>query len=314
MTLFNTLIAIVAMISLFLFSLRGFSKQLQKLGAERMKIWLGKITRNRFSGLLLGAVITAVIQSSSAVSSITIALVDSGVITFYNSLAVLLGTNLGTTFTAWLVTFKLDFLGSYLLIMGTIIGFLPHRVHIAGKSIFYLGLILFSLQLISQALDPLKASEEMLAILAVSATPVIGVLVGTFATALVQSSSVITGLTIILAGQGLLPLEGAIAIVVGSNLGTTSTALIASVSLNRSARLAAIANFIFNLIGLLFVLPFLKYFITLIAKFDSDITIQVATAHLIFNFVVAILTFPFLNHIGAWVEKITRSKDVKTSI
>lgn len=90
----------MAMISLFLFSLRGFSKQLQALGSDKMQVWLGKITSNRFSGFLLGAVLTAIIQSSSAVTSITVALVDSGVITFYNSLAVLVGTNIGTTFTA----------------------------------------------------------------------------------------------------------------------------------------------------------------------------------------------------------------------
>jgi len=308
MDLFNTLIAIMAMISLFLFSLRGFSKQLQKFGAEKMKGWLGRVTDNRYLGFLLGAGFTAIIQSSSAVSSIVVALVDSGVIKFYNSLAVLLGTNIGTTFTAWMVTFKLDALGPYLLIIGTMIGFLPHRIHIAGKSIFYLGLILFSLNLISQALEPVKASHEIIELLAYSQNPMLGVLLGIVVTIIVQSSSVTTGLAIILASQGLLGLEGAVAIVVGSNLGTTSTAFLASFSMNRSAKLSAIANFIFNLLGLLVFLPFLVFFTRLISTIDADITVQVATAHLIFNVVVAVITFPFLKKIGGLLEKYTREK------
>ncbi|WP_041264037.1 Na/Pi symporter [Bernardetia litoralis] len=156
MGIFNTLITVVAAITLFLFSLRGFSKELQELGADNLNIWLAKITKNRLSGFLLGAVITAIIQSSSAVSSIIVALVDSSVISFYNSLSILIGANLGTTFTAWLIAFKLDNLGSILLILGSVISIIPLKVRLVGKSIFYLGLILFSLQQISTTLKPLS--------------------------------------------------------------------------------------------------------------------------------------------------------------
>lgn len=301
--LFNTLIAIMATISLFLFSLQGFSGELQKFGAEKMRVFLSKVTAKPHLGLLFGAALTAIIQSSSAVSSIVVALVDSGIIQFYNSLAVLIGTNIGTTFTAWLVTFKLDFLGPYLLIVGTMIGFLPFRIRFIGKLVFYLGLILFSLLLISKALEPIKESEELITLLAYSQHPISGLLIGMVVTILVQSSSVTTGLTIVLASQGLIGLQGAIAIVVGCNVGTTSTALLASSGMSSTAKLTAKANFVFNFIGLIAFAPFIVYFAQLIGKIDTDLTIQVATAHLIFNVIVALLTFPFLKQIGSFLEK-----------
>jgi phosphate:Na+ symporter len=303
MNTFNALIAIMATISLFIFSLNGFSKQLRKLGAEKLNKWLTKVTKNKVSGFFLGAGLTALVQSSSAVTSITVALVDSGIISFQNSLSVLIGSNLGTTFTAWLVTFKLDNLGPILLILGTIIGLLPYRIHLAGKSIFYLGLILFSLHLISETLEPVKSSEELNEWMKYASTPIIGVLLGLFTTVLVQSSSVTTGLAIILAGQGLINLEAAIAIVVGCNLGTTSTAFLASFGMKRAAKMTAMANFIFNFLGLILFLPFLSLFTSAISLMTMDITYKVAFAHLLFNIIVAIAAFPFISKIGSLLEK-----------
>lgn len=300
---FNTLITVVAAITLFLFSLRGFSKELQELGAEKLNIWLTKITKNRLSGFLLGALITAIIQSSSAVSSITVALVDSSVISFYNSLSILIGANLGTTFTAWLVAFKLDNLGSILLILGTIISIIPFRVRLVGKSIFYLGLILFSLQQISIALKPLSDNNEFIEWLGKADTIAIGILAGALITAIVQSSSVTTGLTIILSSQGLLGLTGAIAIVVGSNLGTTSTALLASISLSPNAKRAAIANLIFNALGLLIFIPITPFFVSLIEQLDTTLDYQVATAHLIFNLVVSLFALALLTPVARFLNK-----------
>jgi phosphate:Na+ symporter len=308
MTTFNAFIAIVATISLFLFSLRGFSKELQAHGAERLKNWLSKITANRFSGFLLGALLTAVIQSSSAVTSITVSLVDSGVIAFFNSLAVLVGANVGTSFTAWLVAFKLDFLGSWLIVIGTIIGLLPHRIHLAGKSIFYLGLILFSLQLISHTLEPLSGRPEVLSILMKSDNIIIGILAGMVVTAVVQSSSVTTGLTIILAGQGFLGLPGAIAIVIGCNLGTTSTALLASMSLSKNAKNVAIANLLLNAIGLLVFLPFIYWFTKMIGSMQLAIVYQIAMAHLLFNLVLAAIALVSLNPFSKLILRITRTE------
>jgi phosphate:Na+ symporter len=294
LTTFNTILAVLATISLFLFSLKGFSKELQKLGSERLQRWLTKVTSNRFSAFFLGAVLTAVIQSSSVVTSITVALVDAGVIGFFNSLGVLIGANVGTSFTAWLVAFKLSNLGSWFLVIGMGISLLPHRLHLVGKSVFYLGLILFSLQLINESLEPLSHTPEFLKWLSHADTLYIGILGGMLVTALLQSSSVTTGLTIILAGQGVLELPGAIAIVIGSNLGTTSTAMLASISLSKWAKNVAFANLLLNLFGLIVFLPLVGLFTRFIESLDLGIMYQIAVAHLLFNLTLALVALALL--------------------
>jgi phosphate:Na+ symporter len=308
MDVFTKIIAIVATISLFLFSLQGFSKRLKKLGADRFNTWIRKVTQYRVSGFFLGALLTAIIQSSSAVSSITVALVDAGTITFRNSLPVLVGTNLGTTVTAWLVSFKLDFLGPLLLVVGTIIGLLPWRIHIVGRAVFYLGLILFSLDLISDSLEPIKESEAIIKYLQYAEIPVIGILLGALITAMVQSSSVTTGLAIILAGKGMIELNSAIALVVGANIGTTTTAILASLSMNRESKKAAMANFLFNLIGLLVFFPLLDWFTRIISKIPAELMYQVAFAHLGFNVVVSLIVLPLLRPIERLIKLIYRDK------
>lgn len=307
MLLFNTIIAICTTLALFIFSLNGFSKELKELGAERLKLWLSKVTANRLGGFLLGLFVTAVIQSSSAVTSIVVALVDAGTIHFYNSLAVLVGANVGTTFTAWLVAFKLDNVGSWLLVAGMILTFLPYRIHLIGKAVFYLGLILFSLQQINEALEPLTKNGQFIEWLALADTYWIGILAGMLLTALVQSSSVVTGLAIVLVSQGALHVEGAIAVVLGCNVGTTSTAVLASLSLSKNAQNAAVANVFLNVAGLLLFVPFIHQFVSFVLSLDTTLAYQVAMAHLIFNLVVALLALPLLKPIGKLVLKINRS-------
>lgn len=304
MNYFNVIIAIIAAISLFLFSLKGFSNELKELGAEKLNKWLSKVTENRFKGFLIGALITAIIQSSSAVSSITVALVDAGVMTFYKSLSLLIGANVGTTFTAWLVAFKIDNLGSILIVFGTLISAIPTKINLAGKSIFYLGLILFSLQQISATLSPLSHDENLLYWLSLSDNIFIGILVGALITAILQSSSVVTGLIIILAQQNLLSLDGAVAIVVGANIGTSSTALIASIKFEAAAKRAARANAFFNILGVLLFLPFLKYFASLIIQIQVDLPYQIAITHLFFNLAVAIIFLVFMPQFAKLFERI----------
>jgi phosphate:Na+ symporter len=294
-TIFNTIISILAVIVLFLFSLEGFSKQVQKYGSENVKNFLGKLSRNKWSGLGSGILFTAIIQSSSAVSSIIIALVDAGSLSFAGAIPILLGTNVGTTFTAWLVAFKINNLGSILLVLGTLISAMPQKIHLAGKSIFYLGLILFSLDLISDTLEPLKNNELLILWLAYTKNPIIGALLGMILTALVQSSSVVVGLVIILSHQGIIGLDAGIAILIGSNIGTTSTAFIASFKMKETAKKLAKSNFIFNLVGVLIFLPLIPILKNLITLINTDLAYQMAFAHLIFNGVMALLFMVFIN-------------------
>lgn len=295
---------ILAAIMLFLFGLQGFAQEVQAHGQQRLQTWFGKITRNRLSGFLLGAVTTAVVQSSSAVSSITVALVGSGVIPFRQSLAVLFGANVGTTTTAWLVAFKLTAIGPFFIVIGGLLSILPGRAPVVGKALFYFGFIFFSLGLISQALEPLQDSPNFAAWLQVVENPLAGILAGMVITLLVQSSSVTTGLIIVLVQQGLLTAEIAIAVVIGANLGSTGTALLASLPLPREAYRAAVANVLFNLGGLLLWAPFIPWLADAIVGAMENPAMAVATAHVLFNLSTAMIFLLLLKPFAAGFDRL----------
>src|SRR5690554_1196859 len=191
MELFQTLIFGVSAIVLFVHGLQNFSKEIERLGADGLKQWIQRVTATRAGGFLLGAIVTAIIQSSTTVSTLTVSLVDAGVISFRNSLLILLGTNVGTTSTGWIVTFQSVLLGPIFIVSGTLISIVPARISTIGKSIFYFGFIFFSLSLISEALEPLRDDPRIVEWLLAATNPFVGVLVGIVITVILQSSSVV---------------------------------------------------------------------------------------------------------------------------
>jgi Na/Pi-cotransporter len=298
MTPLQGLTAALSAIVLFLFGLQSFSSELQSVGGDAMKSWLGRVTANRLRGFLVGAIATAIVQSSSAMTSLAVTLVDAGAITFRSSLGVLLGANVGTTATAWLVSFKLTSIGPAFIVLGALISVLPTRARVIGKAVFYFGLIFFALELISTQLKPLQSHPAFLEWMGMAETPWMGVIAGLLFTALIQSSSVTTGLAILLVQQGTLPPEAAIPIVIGANVGSTSTALVAGLGMSSTARATAIANLLFNAAVMLVYLPFLRPFARVVVDWAGDPGTAVALAHLIFNLTIA---FVFLLTLD-WVE------------
>lgn len=291
MSTFQTATIFVATVVLFLHGLQGFSQEVQAAGSSTFQSLLGKLTKTRFRGFLLGLGITSLVQSSSAVSSITVALVDSGAITFRNSLAVLLGAKIGTTGTAWLVSFELASIGAFFIVAGAVLGVMPVRAKIFGKALFYFGFILFALDLLSGSLEPIRESPFLRELLGATASLPLSVLIGVIVTLIVQSSSVTSGLAVVLAQQGVVAPEAAIAVVIGASIGTTSTALIASAKMGSAAKRAARANTLFNVVGAVALLPFLDRFSAAILAVGLDDGKSVALAQLVFAVVVAI---PFL--------------------
>lgn len=290
----QALFAAVAAVILFLHGLQGFSRELRAVGGAALQVWLERATANRFSGFAIGALATAIVQSSSAVTSLTTALVDAGVLSFRSSLGVLLGSNVGTTSTAWLVSFKLTGIGPVFIVLGAVMSVLPRRYSVAGKAVFYFGLIFLALDLISAELEPLQSHAVFRDWLALAASPWLGVLTGMVFTAIIQSSSVTTGVAILLVQQGALPPEAAIPIVIGANVGSTSTALVASIGMGRAARATAMANLLFNAAGMLAFLPFLTQFASWVTELAGGPGIAVALAHLLFNLVTAFFLLLFL--------------------
>jgi Na/Pi-cotransporter len=228
-----------------------------------------------------------------------VALVDAGILTFRGSLAVMLGANIGTTATAWLVSMKLTGIGPLFIVLGTILTLLPLRARVVGKSVFYFGFIFFTLDLIASALAPVRTDPRIIEVLALAEDPLTGVVAGILVTALVQSSSVVTGLAIVLVQQGVLGLHGAIAIIIGANVGTTVTALLASIPMQQAARRAATANLLFNVTGVLLVLPFITVLGDGVDAWTDDPDTAVALAHLLFNVGIALLFLPLLHLVAS---------------
>jgi Na/Pi-cotransporter len=287
MSNFRVLLSIVSAIVLFLYGLAAFSQEIQEVGGQTLRRWLGRLTEKRWQAVMLGAVGTAIIQSSSAVTSLTVALVEGGTMSFRSSLGVLLGANIGTTSTAWLVSLKLTSIGPFFIVFGAVLSAIPTRFKMLGKAAFYFGFIFFSLDVVSLTLKPLEQSAFFAEALSRSSTPLMGVLAGVLVTAAVQSSSITTGLCILLVQQNILGAAAAVAIVIGANIGTTTTALLASIRMQRTARRVAVANLCFNVFGVLLFLPFLRSFAAWVVKFAGDPGIAVAWAQLIFNVVMS---------------------------
>jgi Na/Pi-cotransporter len=287
MSNFRVLLSIVSAIVLFLYGLAAFSQEIQEVGGQTLRRWLGRLTEKRWQAVMLGAVGTAIIQSSSAVTSLTVALVEGGTMSFRSSLGVPLGANIGTTSTAWLVSLKLTSIGPFFIVFGAVLSAIPTRFKMLGKAAFYFGFIFFSLDVVSFTLKPLEQSAFFAEALSRSSTPLMGVLAGVLVTAAVQSSSITTGLCILLVQQNILGAAAAVAIVIGANIGTTTTALLASIRMQRTARRVAMANLCFNVFGVLLFLPFLRSFAAWVVKFAGDPGIAVAWAQLIFNVVMS---------------------------
>lgn len=237
---------------------------------------------------------TAIIQSSSAVTSLTVALVDAGVMSFRSSLGILLGANIGTTSTAWLVSLKLTSIGPFFIVLGTLLSALPTRFKILGKAAFYFGFIFFSLDVVGFTLKPLAQNPVFAEFLARSSAPFVGVVAGMLITGVVQSSSITTGLCILLVQQNVLAATAAIPIVIGANIGSTATALLASTKMRKTARRVAVANLCFNALGVGLFLPFLRQFAARLVEFAGEPGMAVAWAQLIFNTVMVLLVLVLL--------------------
>lgn len=303
MGIFETLISVIAAIAIFLYALDGFSRELQAVGGESLQNWLGKVTANRWAGFGVGALATAILQSSTAVSTLTTALVNASVISFRASLGMLLGANVGTTSTAWLVSFKLTAIGPIFIAVGALVALLPKRYGRFGRSLFYFGMIFAALDLISRAVMPLRELPAVMELMAQANSPLIGVLAGAFITLVVQSSTVTTGLAILLVQQGLLPPQAAIAITFGANAGTTSTALIASMGMSAVAKKTARYNFLFKTTGVIAFFPLIVPISNFLTQNISDTGQVVAMAHLIFNLTVSLIFMLMLNPILNFAEK-----------
>jgi phosphate:Na+ symporter len=302
--LINTFFTIVASVLLFLFAIKKFSRQIRVLGGDRFKGWLETATQTPLRGVVTGAAVTSIVQSSTAVTVILIGLVDAGVISFYNTLGVLLGASIGTTLTTQLVAFKIIYFAPYIVILGFALEYLNTKYQKYAKSIFYFGLVLLSLYYIMLITGPLKTEPIVLDVFARISNVFFAIGAGFLATLLFQSSSVVSGIVVLLVAQGFFSFDQAFGILMGANIGTTSTALIASLVMNASAKKTAIAYFLFNLIGVTLFIPLVDDLHSIIRIFDFSLDKEVAMAYSAFALIKASFFLLFLNYFYHMVNKV----------
>lgn len=284
-------------IALFLYGMSKMGEGLQKIAGDRLRRFLEKLTSNRFSGVIVGIIVTAIIQSSSATSVMCVSFVNAGIMRLEQAIGVIMGANIGTTVTAQMVAFKLERTALPAIALGMALMLLGKRKSIKeGWADCFLGfgLLFLGLSIAGDAMLPLQSYAPFVNFLCIGQThPIIGIIAGAALTTLLQSSSAMTGLLVALAARNVVDISAALPMVLGANIGTTSTALLASINTSLAARRTAYAHLLFNVIGVLIFLPFLKPLESAVARSGFDAARQIANAHTIFNVTTTLVLLPF---------------------
>lgn len=277
-------------LGLFLYSIRMMGDGLQQAAGDRLRYFIDKYTSNPFLGVLVGIGMTALIQSSSGVTVITVGLVSAGLLTLRQAIGIVMGANIGTTVTSFIIGFKLGDYALPLLFIGAVCLFFTKNrsVNNIGRIFFGVGGIFFALNLMSGAMEPLKDLQVFRDYMVqLSKNPVLGVFVGTGLTLLIQASSATIGILQNLYASNLIDLHGALPVLFGDNIGTTITAIIASLGANIAAKRVAGAHVAFNVLGTIICMIFLLPFTSLIQWFETALHLSpemtIAFAHGTFN-------------------------------
>jgi len=304
-------INLFAGLAIFLYGMKVMSDALQRAAGNKMKKLLEILTRNRVLAVLVGTVITAIIQSSSATTVMVVGLVNAGIMNLSQSVGVIMGANIGTTMTAQLIAFKFDDIVPIALIIGAAFILFSKKKsrRQIGELILGFGLLFMGMNYMSDAMKPLRDVPEFTQFMVdLQHNPILGVFAGFILTAVVQSSSATIGILQALASQGLVPIEAALPILFGDNIGTCVTALLATIGANLTAKRAGLMHFIFNIVGTFIFLIILGPVTDIIKATSLDSVRQIANAHTLFNVTNTIIQLPFAGLLVAFVNKVMPGK------
>ena len=255
-------------LAVFLFGMEQMAEALKKVAGDSMKQILARLTNSRIMGLITGAFVTAIIQSSSVTTVMLVGFVTAGLMSLSQAIGVILGADIGTTVTAQIVAFKVTKYALLLVAVGFGFVFLGKSDQIKqyGHIVMGLALIFFGLGIMSEGMYPLRSYQPFIELMGSVSNPVIGILVATLFTALVQSSSATMGVVIAMALQGLISLEAGIALALGANIGTCATAGLAAIGKPREAVRVAVAHVTFKIVGVVLIIPFIPYLAELVRE------------------------------------------------
>lgn len=313
-------IGLVGGLALFLYGMELMSEGMKKTAGNKMRAILAVLTTNKLNALFLGAFVTVVIQSSSATTVMLVSFVQAGLMSFVQTMGVILGAGIGTTITAQMIAFKLTDYALLMIAVGFLIKMMGKKEttkHI-GEAILGFGILFFGMKMMSDAMKPLRTYPQFIDMLKGLENPLMGVLVGTIFTALIQSSSAFTGIIIVLAQQGLITLDAGIPMIFGANIGTCVTAGLASIGTSREAKRVAMAHVLFKILAVIlfiFWIPTFADFIRVIAeRFGSGTARQIANAHTIFNVSLALVFLPFTGLFAKLILKLLPEQEKETEL
>lgn len=294
----EVILSLLGGLALFMYGMQMMSNNLEAVAGNRMKQILERLTANRFLGVLVGAGITALIQSSSATTVMTVGFVNSGLMTLKQAVWIIMGANVGTTITGQLIALDIGALAPLIAFVGVmlLIFVKSKKVQHVGGIVAGIGVLFIGMGMMSDAMVPLRDNEAFIHLMTKFSNPVIGILAGAVFTAIIQSSSASVGILQALAMSGVIGLHSAVFVLFGQNIGTCITALLASVGTNRNAKRTTMIHLMFNVIGtvlfvsLCLVTPFTDWMIALTP--DNPVA-QIANVHTVFNLTTTLLLLPF---------------------
>lgn len=307
--LFPLFMGLFGGLALFLYGLELLSDALKAVAGSRMKDILSRLTTNRFTSVLTGAFVTAVVQSSSVTTVLVVGFVTANLMTMAQSIGVIMGANVGTTVTAQIIAFNVSKYSLLLVTLGFTVYFLGRREKSKkqGLAVLGLGLVFFGMGVMGDAMTPLRGYAPFVEAMARMESLGLGILVGAAFTALIQSSAATTGVVIVLSSQGLLSLPAGIALVLGANIGTCVTALLAAIGKPREAFRASVVHVLFNVLGVLIWLRFIPHLADMVMwmtpdspglsgmdKMAAEVPRQIANAHTVFNIANTLIFLPFI--------------------
>ena len=305
----SDILGLLGGLALFLYGMQMMSGGLEAAAGNRMKTILEKLTSNRILGVLVGAVITAVIQSSSATTVMVVGFVNSGMMTLQQAVWIIMGANIGTTVTGLLISLDVGAMAPLFAFIGVaMVVFLKSpKAHHIGNILAGLGVLFIGMDMMSAAMYPLRESEAFVSLMTRFSNPVLGILAGAAFTALIQSSSASIGILQALANSGLIGLRGSMFVLFGQNIGTCITAVLASVGTNRNAKRTTLIHLMFNVIGtavfttMALLLPIASWIEALVPGAPAG---QIAAMHIAFNITTSLLLIPFGTYLAAAATKL----------
>ena len=317
MSSFEIVTGIFGGLGLFLYGMKLMSDGLENVAGEKLKGILEKITSNKVIGVLVGTIVTAIIQSSSATTVMVVSFVNAGLMTLIQATGVILGSNIGTTITAQMVSFNLEVIAPIFIGVGAIVMMSAKKKRIKDLAYIALGfgILFMGMGLMSSSLKPISNLQIFNDFISVRGkNHFLGVLVGLTMTAILQSSSATTGILVALANSGNIDMNVAFPIILGCNIGTCVTAILAGLTANRTAKKAALLHLLFNIFGTVLFLPFSDKVVTFVNYLTPDnVARQVANAHTIFNVVITIFILPISKYFVMLVNHILPDDEGKES-